>query len=462
MDLNIMLRPEWKDDTVTGVRFTFSVDPGEQTFPADAPALTYPAQAWGGLCSFTPYDRFTCEDAAGPVSFSLTDAPSFTSAVQMKGLVPERPLSGPFSYSYFLYPRILPEGYVSSPYYDFRAEPFGLNGSGMFSFILPAADDLIEKFPVVLDWDLSGLPEGARAIWSNGEGRVEGCFSMEDLMMSLYQVGVMRACEAEDFGFYWFGDPGFDAEGIAKRLQPIFRYEKEYFHDTRSSFRVFLRRDPFEKSEGGSACAYAFISGYSAFHAPDLENLFNNLIHEMTHTWPAMDDANVGEGTWFGEGATEYYCATLPYRGGFLDLKTYVNALNNKVNRRYYNNPYRCMPAMEIPAIQWKERRAQTVPYGRGCIYLANVNKKLQDAGKGSLDDFARRYHITRRATQADWRAFVAERLGEEGIRGFEAMMAGELIVPLDGCFGPDVTAVKDEIELNGETVPSWHFEAKR
>lgn len=149
-------------------------------------------------------------------------------------------------------------------------------------------------------------------------------------MITLYNTGMMHAVEEDGFGVYWFSEPNFDAESVARRMLPIFHYEKNYFGDGDAQFRVFLRRDPFVNSNGGSACPYAFISGYSAYGGADPERWFNTLLHEMTHTWPSMTDFNVGEGTWFSEGGTEYYCTILPYKGGFVDAQFTVDRLNER------------------------------------------------------------------------------------------------------------------------------------
>ena len=359
-----------------------------------------------------------------------------------------------------LLPRVLPEGYRSSPYYDFRAEPNGLNGSGMFSFMLPATGQ--KQIRVHLEWDLSEMPAGTRGIWSYGEGSVDKVLTQWQIMLTLFDTGLMHAVEKDGFGVYWLSEPDCDVKSVAEKLLPIFRYESSYFHDENAMFRVFLRRDPFPQSGGGSACPYAFISGFSAFGGMDADRWFNVLIHEMTHTWPSMTDFNVGEGTWFSEGATEYYCTMLPYKGGYLDADFTVKCINDKITDRYYTNPYREMPNMEIPKIQWKDRRAQTVPYGRGFLYLANVEAKLRRRSLGSIDEIVKQHSITDPMTSDDWEKFVRQKLGEEGIREFEDMKAGKLLIPEENLFGDAFITVKDTIELEGKKVFGYHWEVRK
>lgn len=459
--LTLTLKPRWEQDTVANMSI-YAAFPAEG-FDGDLskPALQYPDQAFGGLCPFPEWEELRIADDLGDIPYEIRETPTLYAAATFRGFFFARRPVGTVQWSMKLLPRVLPEGYRSSPYYDFRAEPFGLNGAGMFSFILPAVG-AATPMDVHLEWDLSEMPAGARGIWSFGEGTVEKVLTPWQLMLTLYNTGLMHAVEQDGFGVYWFAEPNFDAGSVAKRMLPIFLYERDYFHDSSAQFRVFLRRDPFEKSGGGSACPYAFISGYSAFGGMDPDSWFNVLIHEMTHTWPSMTDFNVGEGTWFSEGATEYYCTMLPYRGGFVDAAYTVDRLNSKIRDRYLDNPYREMPNAEIPKIQWKDRRAQTVPYGRGFFYLANLDAKLRRLGRGSIDEIVMRHSIMDPMTPQQWADFVYEKLGEEGLREFEEMKAGKLPALEENLFGEEIVTVPHEYELDGRAVQSYHWEVRK
>lgn len=312
--LTLLLKPRWGEDTVANMSVYAAYPASEFDKDLSKPALQYAEQAFGGLCPFPEWEDFSITDDLGDIPFEIKDIPSFYTAATYKGIFFLRAPDGEVKWSMKLLPRVLPEGYRSSPYYDFRAEPLGLNGSNMFSIIFPAVP-IQTPVAVHLDWDLSEMPEGARGIWSYGEGAVDKVLPLWQIMLTLYNTGMMHAVEEDGFGVYWFSEPNFDAESVARRMLPIFHYEKNYFGDGDAQFRVFLRRDPFVDSNGGSACPYAFISGYSAYGGADPERWFNTLLHEMTHTWPSMTDFNVGEGTWFSEGGTEYYCTILPYKG---------------------------------------------------------------------------------------------------------------------------------------------------
>ena len=428
--LSICISPRWENDTVADMALRFEM--AAENISAEGPVLTFPEQGFGGLCPFPEYEDLVLEDEAGEIPFHIREVPSWYSAITYRGIFAEREIRGALRWSYRLFPRILPEGYRSSPYYDFRNEPYGLNGSGFFAFILPGAQ---AAFETKLHWDMSAMPEGARAVWTYGEGDVERVMTPYQIGFSLFQVGVMHAVENGDFGVYWFMEPEFDAASVARRLLPIFSYMKQYFQDEKAGFKVFLRRDPFEVSGGGSACPYTFISGYSAFGGMNPDKWFNTLIHEMTHTWPCMDDMQVGTGTWFTEGCTEYYCTLLPYRGGFLDAEYTAARINEKITGRYYHNVYRETSNMEIARIQWQDRRGQVVPYGRGFLYLANVEAKLRKANRGSIDEIV---------LQHNW------------------MTAGKLLIPEENLFGPEFETVEETCDLEGKEVISYHWKARK
>ena len=88
MDLKISIKPEWKDDTVSGAWFAFEADVAAFGLTQAAPALTHPDQAWGGLCPFTPYDRFELTDDDGPVPYHIGEAPSLRPRSRLRGSIP--------------------------------------------------------------------------------------------------------------------------------------------------------------------------------------------------------------------------------------------------------------------------------------------------------------------------------------------------------------------------------------
>ena len=131
------------------------------------PAFCFPDIAFGGRCPFPEWEYLHLDDASGKLNCQIQPIPTLDDNMTFQGLFTDRHPEGTIHLSYNLLPRILPEGYRRSPCFDFRAEPSGLTGTGLFSLILPFSEDKTEKMDVSLFWDLSKMPEGSRAILSS-------------------------------------------------------------------------------------------------------------------------------------------------------------------------------------------------------------------------------------------------------------------------------------------------------
>ena len=462
--LKISLTPEWGEfrqmKTVNALLVEEWFEKGKKhgsddgNMPSgEVPEFCFPDIAFGGRCPFPEWDEFSLEDAAGKLPYRIRPIPTLDDNMTFRGVFPKRPAEGTIHVRYRIFPRILPEGYRQSPCFDFRAEPLGLTGTGLFSLVLPYTEEKEEKLETVLSWDLSHLPEGSRAIVSLGEGSLQGEFTRKDLADTMFAVGKMQAFEKDGLGIYWFLDPPFDIRRMGEKILPIFRYEKAYFEDPSARFRVFLRRDPFAPSGAGSACPYAFISTYSALDTPEdfagnEEKWIDVFIHEMTHTWPAMEDQATGDGTWFCEGATEYYCTMIPYWGGFVSAEETGRKIRHKIVEDYLENPYREMPNREIPKIQWQDLRAQHVPYGRGMLYIARTEAKLREEGRGSILEIVKKHSITDPMTRQEWKDFIFEKLGQEGLDDFQAMEEGKI-----PAFEPDLFGQQLRIDWQSDQI---------
>lgn len=451
--LKYTLKPYWKENTVIAMDIAGSVD--VEVVKGKEPAMDFCSDAWGKIVPFPEYQQLTVCDDEGEIPCEIKQSPSNWGGINYKGLYFQRDITGTLKWSYKIYPRVLPEGYVSSPYYDFRNEPFGLSSSGCFSFILPYTQD---KLDFDLHWDMSEMPKEARGIWSYGNGDVRKTLTPWECRFTYFACGLMNSEEIDDFGIYWFGEPTFPIRKVTKRLAQLFEYMRKFFKDDEPMYHIILRRDPFEKSNGGSVARRAFISGYSATGTVDVEQWFCTLAHEMVHNWIMGDDTITGTMTWYTEGIAEYYSAVLPYRQGLVDAEYTVLQLNKKGKERYLDNVYREMPNLEIPKIQWAERSAQTVPYGRGFVYLSNVEAQLRRNNNGSIDELAPYHGLNNMLKEDDWKQFINERLGESGVQEYEAMKLGKVQVPDADGFGDAFTVEEDNIELDGKVVKSYKW----
>jgi hypothetical protein len=331
---------------------------------------------------FCPMEPLQAYDELGYIP--LTDTEESAYPIVYKKWMCGRDVSGAVTIEYSVYPRILPPGYTSSPYFDFRAEDGGANGAGLtFLANVPDAGGLLD-----LKWDLSHMPAGARGIWSYGEGDISREGEMSDFLHTYYAVGDIRSEVSGDYGFYWLSEPPFDLRELARQTRTLFVKMSGFFRDIRSVYRIFVRRDPFEKSGGGTALQRSYMFGYSNAAVPTPDKVRNLLAHEMVHNWPLMEDEPYGTCTWYSEGCAEYYSILLPVRFGLASREYLLNELQNRTDA-YYTNPTRGMGNMEAAAICWEDRRAQKIAYGRGLFFLAETDTAIRRAtnGEKSLDD---------------------------------------------------------------------------
>lgn len=455
--LTLTLKPHWENGTVAWTHMDFAFT--AQAFDSAA-LLRHANSGFNGLIPFAEYDSFYLEDDDGNLPFEITDSPYTRGPITYKDIIFSRKAHGIVRWGYRALPRVLPEGYRTSPYFDFRSEPGGMNGLGYFSFILPSQSSM--RFRASVQWDLSEMPQGSRGVFYRASDRITIDTYTDEFMMIYYAAGLMNAVEDENFGVYWFGDTTFDAKALAIKLSDLFHAYAKFFHDKDALYRIFLRRDPFKDSGGGTAGTRSFLSGYSESGEVNMNKWYSTLAHEILHNWPYMDDDNCGEGTWYLEGCAEYYSTILPLRAGLTTPEYAADQINDKVAFRYLDNPYREIPNMEIADIQWKDRRAQTVPYGKGCLYLANTDAELRRLGKGSIDDIISVHNAHNLMTIEEWTAFIRDRLGEDGIQKFEDMKAGKLFAPDPDAFDGRFDCHAVDIEINGENTTSYRWTVRK
>ena len=126
------------------------------------------------------------------------------------------------------------------------------------------------------------------------------------------------------------------------------------------------------------------IQDWARSTADSLQGL---LAHEMAHTWPAMQGEH-GDTAWYSEGAAEYYSTVLSFRAGAISVDRLLKTFNERADA-YYSNPYVAASNPEAAKKFWTDPVAQTVPYGRGWLYLQKTDASVRTASQGrrSLDD---------------------------------------------------------------------------
>lgn len=436
--LDLVMRPHATGDqnSYIAVRMTLdrpNVAAGEQLIHIPLKIVGIPTARYDG-------NAITARDDSGPLELIAEDEPPTPQWIYRHWKV-SRATVGDVVVTYKAPPRQVSAATNNGPLFDLREEAGGFAGAGVGFLALPVKDG---PYQVNLRWDLAEAPSGSRGEWSLGDGDTSVEVPAEVLAFSYYAVGPLQSIPAVSngkFGLYWLGQPTFDMPALGERIMSLYGTLSTFFGDTNSSYRVFTRQNPYEGT-GGSALAGSFMFGYHPQSQPTVDDLQNLLAHEMTHNWPAMEGEH-GDTAWYSEGTAEYYSLLLSHRGGQLSTDKYLADLNERADA-YYSNPYLNLTNPQAAKIFWTDPTAQTVPYGRGFLYLLNTDAQIRarSQGKHSLDDVV--LELNRRKVHQEphgipqWLDLVghdigAARAGSE----YDAMAAGATLVPAEHRFSP-------------------------
>lgn len=378
-------------------------------------------------------DALQARDDQGPIALSQAEEPPTPQGTYRRWIV-GRATVGDVVVSYKAPPRKITAATNNGPLFDLREENGGFAGSGNGFIATPVAAG---PYRVKLTWDLAASAPGSRGIWSLGEGTVEAVVPADVLAFSYYYVGPMQSYPPKDdpgFDFYWLSPTPFDANALGAKMKALFGSMASFFNDGGGSYRVFVRQNPY-KGTGGTGLARSFMFGYHPPAKPTLESLQGLLAHEMAHTWPAMQGEH-GDTAWYSEGMAEYYSTVLSWRAKAISTEALLKTFNERAEA-YYSNPYVRATNAEAGKAFWTDPVAQTVPYGRGWLYLQQVDASIREAsgGQRSLDDIAK--EIRRRQVAGEpygipqWLELVGKEIGADRARaGYDLMVGGGLLVP--------------------------------
>ncbi|HEY2358228.1 MAG TPA: hypothetical protein VGH86_12325 [Phenylobacterium sp.] len=442
--LGVVMTPHVSDGGAgyVGVQMTME----RPNLAAGAPLVHLPLKLVGIPSIRLDGDALSARDDQGPLALTQSEEPPTPQGVYRRWSV-ARATVGDVVVNYKAPPRPVTAATNNGPLFDLRLQPGGFAGAGVGFVATPVAPG---PWRVHLHWDLSEAPAGSRGVWSLGEGDVDTVAPSDLLAFSYYAAGAYRTYPAqthEKFGVYWFGEPPFDVAEFAGRIQKLYAGMADFFGDADASYRVFIRQNPYSGT-GGTSLAHSFMFGYESAAKPTLDSLQGLVAHEMTHNWPAMQGEH-GDTAWYSEGTAEYYSLLLSYRGGALTTDRFLKSLNEKA-AAYYTNPYRGLSNPAAAKIFWTDPVAQTVPYGRGILYLARTDAAIRakSGGRRSLDDIVK--EIRRRQVKdqpygiPEWLALVGAEIGPAQAKAeYDAMVAGDLLVLPESRFAPCFSVVK-------------------
>jgi hypothetical protein len=373
---------------------------------------------------------FAARDDRGDVPLTESDEPPTPQGVYRRWSV-GRETVGDVVVSYRAPPRRVTVATNNGPLFDLREEDGGFIGAGNGFLVAPVAPG---PWRIRLNWDLSRAPAGSLGVWSLGEGTVETVGPSQLLQFSYYAAGRLKSHPAEPgdtFAFYWLSDPPFDPAALGEKMRALYDSMAAFFDDRAGSYRVFVRQNPF-LGTGGTG----------------LQGL---LAHEIAHTWPALAGEH-GDTAWYSEGMAEFYSTVLSHRAGAISTERLLETFNERA-MAYYSNPYISLSNPEAAKIFWTDPVAQTVPYGRGWMYLLRTDAAIRQASGGarSLDDVVKAMRRRQYGGQGfgipDWLALVGAEVGVQAAKAdYDHMVAGGLLTPPAGLYGPCLRTERREV----------------
>lgn len=249
------------------------------------------------------------------------------------------------------------------------------------------------------------------------------------------------------FNAFWLGEPNFDAPADSAWAAKAYAALLEFFQESNlPSYYLFMRPHPNPR-DGGAATNSGFFLEYGI---PPQNQATRRIMltHEMFHHFAGVLDGPPGTSSWYGEGLAEFYENRIPFRAGLLGPDEYLEEYRRCLEL-YFGNPRRNLPNDRIADEYWIDSRVQNIPYFRGMTYFMDVDAKVRAASgeKRSLDDMLLAMLGSRRRgtgyNEATWRRLLKAELGESGLRDFEDMLAGKLIVPPSDALGADFSRVE-------------------
>jgi predicted metalloprotease with PDZ domain len=448
--LRLTLTPREADGAVAYIDATLVISApnlsrGQALLEMPLIVASIPTQRYDG-------DALTATDASGALPLTQKDAAP-QSFETLRDWQVTRATSGAVTVRFRAVPRQVDAGTRPGPLFDLRAENGGLSGAGLAFLPYPTGG---KRYRLQLHWDIRGLSAPDRVVSCLADGDASLVGTPEALTECYYAVGPLQVYPPgrdpkRKFGIYWLTPTPFDVPEAAAQIQTLFTYMAAFFHDAGGSYRVFIRKNPYA-SGGGTTLRRSFMFGWGERRVTTVDGLEGLLSHEMTHNWPALEGSH-GDTSWYSEGTAEYYSILLSWRSGAIDAAEFLKRINQRA-RGYYQNPLQRLTLHQAEERYWQESDASYVPYGRGFMYLAQVDAEIRakSGGKRRLDDLV--VALVDRArrgesyTLNDWVRMITDELGPQARAEFEAMVAGKRLVPPENAFAPCFRRVRSEVRL--------------
>ncbi|KAL4876530.1 hypothetical protein BJY04DRAFT_231555 [Aspergillus karnatakaensis] len=383
--------------------------------------------------------------------------------------VTNRRTEGPVVVQFQARPNKVSPDATTGPLFDIRSNGNGFLGSTWA--LIPLPPNTTTEYQFSLAWDLQNYPSGAaKGVWTWGEGPepVTITGTVATFLYTFWAVGTMSTYPAtppskdtsnSTFSMYSLEPVPFNATATATFIDKFFTYSSSFWQDfSGQPYRVFVRRND-DLGTGGTALTRSFTFGWSPRLNTSEDELQVLLAHEITHNWPGLSGATPAA-TRYAEGTAEYYSLRLLWRNGQISAEKFLAEMNERV-RAYYTNSAVDMTDAEAYDVSWENADAQTMPYGRGLIYLVNMDAQIRavSGGERNLDALALELlEICRedelKCTEEALLALLESYLGEQAVTEYYTVGTGvPLIQPLPDSLGSCFEVVQTG---SGPSVFEW------
>lgn len=443
--INITLTPNLTPDN--GTKSLSGQLTTDISFKANETVVALPFTIAGQPSAQYDSGSLTVTDGAGTLPLIITEGTG-SSGLTSRFLNATRDAVPLVAISFTAHVREVNETTKMGPLFDIRENAGDILGS--IWALVPVPHDTSTEFQITLSWDLSNSPSGTRGVWTLGEGpqpvTING--TTDDLLSTFFAVGPILssspAPEDSQFNMYWLEQPPFNVTYLASFIKDFYDYSAKFRQDDGiKPYKVFIQYNE-NVGTGGTALYNSFTFGWHDRNKTTTNDTELLLAHEITHNWLYIYNGNLSDQTRYWEGTAEFYSLRNLWRAGLLSTLEYVTAMNTKAIA-YYQNPSINLTDQEAVDDSWTVSTAQTVPYGRGLIYLANVDAEVRARWNNtrSLDDVVVELMNLYRSDDSSCTTdayfdLLTKYAGSSAVDEYKIVASGDpVICPTEGSLGP-------------------------
>jgi hypothetical protein len=357
-----------------------------------------------------------------------------------------RKTEGPLKLHYYVHPIEENRTEILEHSFDFHRGREGFLCSGM-SFIptLSAAN----LYHIIVEWDLSQVPKGTRAIWTYGEvaGTIDNIDTASLLTDSVYMVGSISSIPptpisgtaSDYYGYYWFGDLPPILAAMKSIHYDFFLKASEWFSFPLSAarpFRTFIHTTGNAPSFTGTSFLNSHIFSYSnqIDHAHDYD-----LIRRMTYSivshflLPPPTPSTITSNFAF-EGIKHCLSIYFPFRFKFR-TGDYFRATINMLCTKYYTHPLVHLPQSELLKLAQIDEHAKAALESRAWAFVLAIDlraRRMSDLTRPveeiAIKPFAKSVAEGKSYGIETFIDLMKPLMGDEVEKMYEEMLLGKLI----------------------------------